>query len=280
MVMKKSADTLMIELARFIEAHCDETLSLAKLAAHTELSATHLQKRFKAQIGVSPKEYQEACRLKKFKTGLRTKKSITASVYDSGHGSSSRIYERLDQRVGMTPKEYQKMGAGLELSYAIAPTPLGKILLAATDRGICFLQFAETDEKLLGLLRDEFPKATLIKMRKSQTAQFKLWVKALNDYLKGTLVQLDLPLDIKGTAFQLSVWKYLQKIPRGKVLSYRELAVKLGKPKAVRAVASACARNGIAVVVPCHRVLRGNGELAGYRWGLERKKKLLALEKG
>lgn len=278
--MKKTQDRLMVTLARFIEEHCDETLLLAQLAKQANLSTTHLQKRFKAQIGVSPKEYQAACRLKKFKTGLRTKASVTESVYDSGHGSASRIYERLDQRVGMTPKEYQRKGEGLVISYASGMTPLGRILIAATDRGICFIQFADSAKKLLTLLEEEFPKATLTPIKKKNETQFKHWLQALNDYLAGTLIKLDLPLDVQGTAFQLSVWKYLQKIPRGQVLSYSELAVKLGQPRAVRAVASACAKNKIAVVIPCHRVLRGTGELAGYRWGLERKKKLLEIEEG
>ncbi len=278
--MKKTQDTLMVDLARFIEEHCQVNLSLAKLSKQAGLSTTHLQKRFKAHIGVSPKEFQEACRLKRFKTQLRNKKSITEAVYDSGHGSTSRIYERLDQRVGMTPKQYQRKGEGLEISYASGATPLGRILIGATDRGICFLQFAESDKKLIEMLKDEFPKATFETLKRSNQGQFKRWLKDLNDYLAGTLAKLDLPLDVQGTAFQLSVWKYLQKIPRGKVLSYTELAVKLGKPSAVRAVASACAKNNIAVVIPCHRVLRGTGELAGYRWGLERKKKLLELEKG
>lgn len=278
--MKKTQDTLMIELARLIEARCEESLPLAQLAKQAGLSTTHLQKRFKAQIGVSPKVFQEACRLKKFKAGLRHKKSITESVYDSGHGSSSRIYERLDQRVGMTPKEYQRKGEGLTISFASGVTPLGRILIGATDRGICFIQFGESEEQLSELLKAEFPKASFEALKKSNKALFKSWLKALNDYLAGTLAKLNLPLDVQGTAFQLGVWKYLQKIPRGQVLSYTELAVKLGKPSAVRAVASACAKNNIAIVIPCHRVLRGSGELAGYRWGLERKKKLLEIEKG
>lgn len=270
----------MLALARFIDEHCEDPLRLALLAERVGLSSTHLQKRFKAQIGVSPKEYQQACRLKKFKARLRRTKSITASVYETGHGSSSRVYERLDERVGMTPRQYQREGAGLAISYAVGKTPLGKILIAATDRGICFVQFADSDRALLGLLEEEFPQASLTKMRKSQRSQFKLWLHALNAYLEGSLAQLDLPLDVQGTAFQLSVWKYLQKIPRGEVMSYAELAHQLGRPTATRAVASACARNTIAILIPCHRVLRGSGALGGYRWGLARKERLLEIEEG
>lgn len=270
-------DTLMIQLARFIEKHSDETLPLTRLAKEAHLSAAHMQKRFKAAIGISPKEYQEACRLKLLKKNLRAGKSATESVYESGHGSPSRVYGKLSQRVGMTPREYKKGGAGLEISCAWATTPLGKVMMAATDRGLCFIQFGKSKAELLAAVAKEFPAAHIAEAKSS--AQFDAWVKELNAYLDGSVKQLTLPLDILGTAFQLKVWKFLQQIPRGETVSYTELARKIGQPSAVRAVASACARNNIAVVIPCHRVLRGSGDLAGYRWGLERKRELLKLEK-
>ncbi len=277
--MKKPVDSLMLELARFIEQNCEEKLSLKKLAKEMLLSPEHLQKRFKSQVGVSPKEYQDACRLKKLKRSLRVNKSVTESLYEAGHSSSSRVYEKLDQQVGMTPREYQKKGRGLEISFGSGVTTIGKILIAATDRGICFIQFGKSIKEMTLILKNEFPEAIIRPMTKASIKQFDIWLEALNHYLKGTVAALDLPLDIMGTSFQIKVWKYLQKIPRGETVSYAQVAKDIGLPKAVRAVASACGRNNIAVLIPCHRVLRGTGELSGYRWGVERKQKLLELEK-
>lgn len=269
----------MLELPRFIEQNCEEKLSLKKLAKEMLLSSEHLQKRFKSQVGVSPKEYQDACRLKKLKHSLRVNKSVTESLYEAGHSSSSRVYEKLDQQVGMTPREYQKKGKGLEISYGSGVTPIGKILIAATDRGICFIQFGKSIKEMTLILKNEFPEAIIRPMTKANIKQFNTWLEALNHYLEGTVADLDLPLDIMGTSFQIKVWKYLQKIPRGETVSYTKVANDIGLPKAVRAVANACGRNNIAVLIPCHRVLRGTGELSGYRWGVERKRKLLELEK-
>ena len=277
--MKKPVDSLMLELARYIEQHCEEKLSLKKLSREMLLSSEHLQKRFKSQVGVSPKEYQDACRLKKLKRNLRVNKSVTESLYEAGHSSSSRVYEKLDQQVGMTPREYQKKGKGLEISYGSGVTAIGKILIAATDRGICFIQFGQSIKEMTLTLKKEFPEAKIRPMTKANIKQFNTWLEALNQYLKGTVADLDLPLDIMGTSFQIKVWKYLQKIPRGETVSYTKVAKDIGLPKAVRAVASACGRNNIAILIPCHRVLRGTGELSGYRWGVERKRKLLELEK-
>lgn len=276
--MPNIPDNFIIKLARLIEERSDESLSLTALAREASLSPAHFQKRFKEQMGVSPKEFQEACRLKKLKEGLRSGKTVTDTIYEVGHSSPSRVYEKLDQKMGMTPRQYQKQGQGLLISYAVATTVLGKMLLAATERGICFIQFGRTQKEMLETLIEEFPKSQLQKMPQVSEAEFARWIMALDAYLTGSVTKLDLPLDIMGTAFQIKVWKFLQKIPRGTTWSYSELAHKLGNPKAVRAVASACARNNLAIVIPCHRVLRGSGELAGYRWGLERKKALLELE--
>lgn len=273
-------DELMVEIARHIQRHCHKPLPLAELAKEALLSPARLQKRFKAAIGLSPKEFQEACRLKRFKRHLRGKASISEALYETGHGSPSRVYGKLSQRVGMTPRQYQRQGEGLEISYAVANTPLGKMLIGATDRGVCFIQFGRSKAELLRGLAGEFPRAKRIPSPRLHAIQFKAWITALNDYLQGAKSTLDLPLDLRGTAFQLKVWKFLQKIPKGKVLSYAELARGIGHPRAVRAVASACARNRVAIVVPCHRVLRASGELGGYRWGATRKRKLLELEKG
>jgi AraC family transcriptional regulator, regulatory protein of adaptative response / methylated-DNA-[protein]-cysteine methyltransferase len=279
MLKVQSESSPMEELARFIETHHDEALTLESLAQEAGLSPHHLQRRFKAEIGVSPKEYQEACRLQKLKSGLREQQPVGYAAYDAGFGSLSRVYERLDSRMGMTPVQYRSQGKGLEISYAIAPTSLGEVLMAATDRGICSIQFGVDREQLEDQLRREFPRALIQEMSSRHREQFSLWMEQLRQYLDGQSPALDLPLDIQGTAFQIKVWKYLQTIPRGTVASYAEVAKSVGSPGAVRAVAGSCARNGVAIAIPCHRVIRGNGDLAGYRWGTERKRALLEMER-
>jgi len=269
----------MQDLCRYIEAHSDEALTLEQMAKQVHLSPAHLQRRFKAAIGISPKEYAESCRLKKLKKGLRQQACITDAIYDAGFTSSSRIYERVDSRLGMTPKQYRANGKGVVISYAVSKTPLGHMMMGATDRGLCFLQFGNGKKELVAQLTVEYSQAIILPMGKRHKEQFATWMQALSDYLSGHAATLNLPLDIRGTAFQLKVWKYLQTIPAGSVASYTEVAHAIGNPKAVRAVASACAKNRIAIVIPCHRVIRGNGELAGYRWGLERKRSLLDLER-
>jgi AraC family transcriptional regulator, regulatory protein of adaptative response / methylated-DNA-[protein]-cysteine methyltransferase len=270
---------LMHAMARYIEDHCDETLTLVKLAEQAQMSPAYLQRRFKAAIGLSPKEYAESCRMRRLKTSLKSQDSVTEAIYTAGFGSPSRIYEKLDSTLGMTPGQYRFRGKGAEISYAFGTTALGTILVGATDRGICFLQFGESEEKLLNQLRQEYPEAVLTPMPATHREQFHAWTKALRAYLKGESQRLDLPLDIRGTAFQQKVWKYLQTIPFGHTASYTEIAKAIKQPKAFRAVANACARNNIAIVIPCHRVIRGNGGLAGYRWGTERKRALLGMEK-
>jgi len=267
----------MQELCRHIEAESGETLTLQSLAAKSGLSPFHLQRRFKAVIGISPKEYLEACRLRTLKTGLK-KGSVTSAIYDAGFNSSSRVYERAGTRLGMTPRQYSRAGNALEISYATAKTPLGRLMIAATDRGICFIQFAETDGEMLEQLQKEFPRATLSLMNNEYKKEFDGWIAQLNDYLRGDAARLDLPLDIRGTAFQIKVWKYLQRIPRGKTESYAEVAAGIKQPSAARAVARACATNRIAIAIPCHRVIRGDGGLSGYRWGVDKKRGLLEME--
>lgn len=264
---------------RYIEAHADEPVRLALLAERAGLSAFHFQRRFKAVAGVTPKEYAEAARLKGLKRSLRESESVTDAIYDAGYGSGSRVYERVDTRLGMTPKQYRSGGEGVPISYAAGTGALGTMLIGATDRGVCFLQFGDDAEALLAALRAEYPAATLVSMAAAQRPAFDAWMQALAAYLDGATPNLDLPLDLSGTAFQLRVWKALLDIPSGAVVSYAELARQVGLPKAVRAVASACAANHVAVAVPCHRVIRGDGSLGGYRWGLARKRTLLDRER-
>lgn len=269
----------MQELCRYIESHAHEPLTLRALSRLTHLSPFHLQRSFKSVVGVTPKQYAEACRMKSLKQKLRGARTVTEAVYDAGFGSGSRVYERVDTRLGMTPRQYRKGGAGVEISYASSPTPLGTMMIAATDRGLCSLQFGESEAGLRARLAKEYPAAKLSPMPPERKGQFADWIRALSQYLKGSASALDLPLDVRGTAFQMKVWSYLQRIPYGEVQSYSEVAAGIGRPQAVRAVGSACARNEVALVIPCHRVIRGDGGLGGYRWGLHRKRALIDRER-
>jgi AraC family transcriptional regulator of adaptative response/methylated-DNA-[protein]-cysteine methyltransferase len=269
----------MRELCRYIEAHTDEKLTLSALAHRAGLSGSHLQRSFKALVGVSPKAYADACRVAHFKRELRAGKSVTDATYEAGFGSSSRIYERIDTRLGMTPRQYRERGRGVAISYAVTTTSLGPMMLAATDRGLCFIQFGRSAGALEAELRREYPQAAVSPMGDAQRENFEQWMRALSAHLAGASTDISLPLDIRGTAFQTKVWRYLQSIPYGEVQSYGEVAAGIGEPAAARAVANACARNRLAIAIPCHRVIRGTGELGGYRWGLERKRALIDVER-
>ncbi len=267
------------DLCRYIEEHASGRLDLAELAARAGISRFHLQRRFKAVAGVTPREYGEACRMRLLKSELRQSQEVTEAVYAAGFGSASRVYERADTRLGMTPNQYRRGGEGMAISYAAASSPLGLMMLGATDRGLCFLQFGESEEALTAALHGEYPAAQLTPMDDSRRAAFHEWMEQLRQHLEGHRPQLDLPLDIRATAFQIRVWNYLQGIPYGQVRSYAEVAAGIGSPKSARAVARACASNTVALVIPCHRVIRGSGELGGYRWGIERKHALLGRER-
>jgi AraC family transcriptional regulator of adaptative response/methylated-DNA-[protein]-cysteine methyltransferase len=267
------------DLCRYIDAHAGEDLQLKDLSAQAHVSPFHLQRSFKAVVGVSPKAYVEAVRLRALKQGLRSGGTVTRAIVDAGFGSPSRVYERMSARLGMTPKQYRAGGAGAEMSYALAKTPLGPLMMAATDRGLCFVQFGASEYELQQRLRMEFPGAAIEPMKEQSRGLFGAWMNALSRYLTGTQTALDLPVDLRGTAFQLKVWNYLQKIPYGELRSYAEVARGIGAPAAVRAVASACAANRVGLVVPCHRVIRGDGGMGGYRWGVDRKRTLIDRER-
>jgi AraC family transcriptional regulator of adaptative response/methylated-DNA-[protein]-cysteine methyltransferase len=267
------------ELARQIDAHPEQSFRLEQLAKRAGYSPFYLQRTFKAVIGSSPKEYQTAARLRTLKHELRRDASVSDAIYEAGFGSGSRVYEKTDGQLGMTPSEYRSGGKGLTISYASGRTPLGLLMIGATDRGICFLQFGAGDRELTAELARQFPAATLQAMPPANQEQFESWMAALNRHLRGLEPRLDLPLDVRGSAFQLIVWRYLQKLPYGEVRSYSEVAAGIGKPSAARAVARACATNHVALLIPCHRVVRGTGELGGYRWGLQRKRVLLDTER-
>jgi AraC family transcriptional regulator of adaptative response/methylated-DNA-[protein]-cysteine methyltransferase len=239
-----------------------------------------LQRLFKSVVGVSPKQYADACRLRKLKSELRVSDDVAQAVYGAGFGSSSRVYESSDARLGMTPGEYRKGAPGVLITYAPIESVFGLLLLGATDRGICFLQFGDTCESLLAELQAEYPAASLEPMRDPRAPEFDRWVKAINDHLDGREAPCKLPLDVRATAFQMRVWTYLQSIPRGQVQSYGEVAAGIGQPGAARAVGRACATNRVALIIPCHRVIRGGGEPGEYRWGLKRKQAVLEAERG
>jgi AraC family transcriptional regulator of adaptative response/methylated-DNA-[protein]-cysteine methyltransferase len=203
---------------------------------------------------------------------------VTDAVYDAGFGSGSRIYERVDSRLGMTPAQYRARGQGVTVACGSAKTPLGTLMVGATDRGVCFVQFGESHETLLAAIRSEYPAAEVREMSRPYSPQFDAWMRSLLDHLAGAPQSLDVPVDVRATAFQLKVWRYLQSIQRGEVRTYAEVARAVGSPGAVRAVGRACAANPVALVVPCHRVIRGDGGLGGYRWGPERKRALLDRE--
>lgn len=269
-------------LCRYIEAHADEPLNLAALGHEAGISPFHLQRSFKALTGVTPREYAEACRLKSLRRALRKRPSVTDAIHEAGYGSGSRVYERAGTRLGMTPGQYRQGGAGVAISWATSSTTLGLLMIAATDRGLCSVQIGDSERVLLGQLAAEFPHAVITPMHpssKTPHSQFWAWMQALAAHLDKAQPLPELPLDIRGTAFQIQVWNCLLRIPAGELRSYTEVAQAIGRPCAVRAVASACAKNRIAIVVPCHRVIRGDGGLGGYRWGLERKRMLIARER-
>jgi AraC family transcriptional regulator of adaptative response/methylated-DNA-[protein]-cysteine methyltransferase len=255
-------------------ANVDGHVSLAHLAARLGGSPYHLQRSFKRLVGVTPREYAEACRLRKVKRSLRRGESGTGAMLDAGYSSSSRFYERAASKLAMKPQVYRRGAPGKEIAYAIGDSPLGRLLVAATSKGICAVFLSESDATLERALKDEFPAATFAA---GHTGLGK-WMREIIRHLEGRRPRLDLPLDIQATAFQWQVWNALSRIPYGETRTYKEVAATIGRPSAVRAVAHACATNPVSVVIPCHRVVRTSGELAGYRWGLERKKALLAAE--
>lgn len=267
------------DVCRYIDTHSDEPLSLDRLAQRAHLSKYHFSRRFKALVGVSPREYIAAARLRRFKGKLREGDSVDAALYGAGYGSPSRVYEKAARNLGMTPAQYRQRGEGVAISYADLETPLGTMLIGATDRGICFAQFGDSKAELLERLRREYAKASIVAMDRPHHPDYAVWVRAIQRYLSGERTTLDIPLDVRGTAFQLRVWRYLQSIPYGEVQSYGEIARRLGKPAASRAVGSAIGRNAVALIIPCHRVIRGSGEVGGYRWGVARKRTLLDLER-
>jgi AraC family transcriptional regulator of adaptative response/methylated-DNA-[protein]-cysteine methyltransferase len=259
----------------FIQAHADKPLTLAQMAKHVGTSPFHLQRTFSKLVGISPRAYHDAVRAGRFRDGLREGTPVSGAVYDAGYGSISRVYERRPTGRGMTPAAYRRGGKGMAMTYTIVDSPVGRLMVAGTEKGICSVKLGDRDAQLEQDLRREYPEASIAR----DGSAFSTWVKTLVGHLEGRRPDLNLPLDVQATAFQWTVWRYLQSIPYGETRSYGEVARAIGKPAAVRAVARACATNPVCLVVPCHRVVGKNGTLTGYRWGLARKQRLLDRER-
>ena len=278
-----AGESLGSRVCRYIDEHLNDesrmtsNIDLAALAAAFQMSSFHLQRTFKSTVGVTPREYAEARRLGLWKSRLRQGRDVTTALYEAGYGSSSRLYEKASAGLGMTPAVYRKGGTGMKIDYVIADCALGRLLVAATERGVSAVYLGDEDSAMESALRAEYPRAEIrpAQMRQRRSSE---WVKELLAYLRGSHPKLDLPLDLAATAFQMQVWAELRRIPYGATRTYTQVAQAMGRPTAARAVARACATNPVSLVVPCHRVIRGDGDLAGYRWGLKRKQALLSTE--
>lgn len=257
-------------------------LGLAALGRRAGMSPAHLQRTFRAIVGLSPRQYLEACRLEVLKERLRSAPTVTDAIYEAGYGSSSRVYEDSGARLGMTPRQYRSGGAAVAVSWTVLELPelagIGLLLVGATDRGLCAVALGRSRAGLRQRLRHELPAAELREVQPPYSAALRAWIGLLRAHLRGQPRRAELPLDLRTTAFRFEVWRYLRSIPKGEVRTYSEVAAAVGRPRAVRAVASACAANPLALVIPCHRVLRADGGLGGYRWGVERKRRLLEAE--
>lgn len=258
-----------------MDGDCEPAVTLAELGSHCGMSPWHLQRLFKRIMGVTPRQYADAKRLDRFRAGLQQGNGVASATYDAGFGSSSRVYERAGAALGMTPATYAKGGRGASIAYALTDSPLGRLLVAATERGVCFIALGERDAVLVEKLRREYPAAAGIERDDAALGQM---VRAILDLIDGAEPHVDLPLDIRWTAFQRRVWEELTRIPLGETRSYSEIAAALGRPSAQRAVGRACATNPLPLIIPCHRAVRQDGEVGGYRWGTVRKRKLLTRE--
>lgn len=261
------------ELCRFIE-RAAQPPTLDELAARAGLSAYHLHRVFKAVTGLTPRAYAAAHRARRVRAALDRSDTVTAAIYDAGYNAQSRFYEESDRLLGMTPTAYRAGGADTDIRFAVGACSLGAILVARSDRGVCAIMLGDDPDRLARDLQDRFPRARLI----GGDAGFERWVAKVVGLVEAPGAGLDLPLDVRGTAFQQRVWQALRRIPAGRTASYTEIARRIGAPKSVRAVAQACGANPLAVAIPCHRVVRSDGALSGYRWGVARKRALLERE--
>jgi AraC family transcriptional regulator, regulatory protein of adaptative response / methylated-DNA-[protein]-cysteine methyltransferase len=264
-----------------LDVRSDTRLTLAALSAPVGMSPHQLDRAFRSAMGITPRQYADAQRMRRLKKRLKKGDNVTTALYEAGYGSSSRVYERAPSHLGMTPAAYGRGGAGMQIQYTIVSSSLGRLLVGATDRGISALYLGESDDSLRVALRKEYPSADLFpdgSRNGGGRGSLSDWVGTILAHLRGQEPHLDLPTDVQATAFQRRVWEELRKIPYGATKTYTEVARAIGRPAAIRAVARACATNPVSVVVPCHRVVRQDGNLAGYRWGLDRKRALLEKE--
>jgi len=274
-------DTSLVKLIHAchkIEKHNEGTLTALQLAESMGLTQFQLNRLFKKHLNITPKNYIDQVQLTALKKNLRNSDNVSHAIYQSGIESSSVIYGRMINHLAMTPKTYLRGAANIKISYVLGDTRLGPVLIAATDKGVCFLQFGDSTHQLLSQLMSEFPSAEIMLMPENSEQQFEHWLNLLDLYLAGCSNEINLPLDIRATTFQKRVWDFLKTIPYGEVMSYGAIAKAIGSAKAFRAVANACASNNVALVIPCHRVIRGDGALGGYRWGEKRKRKILDIE--
>jgi AraC family transcriptional regulator, regulatory protein of adaptative response / methylated-DNA-[protein]-cysteine methyltransferase len=260
-----------------IDADDDARLTLAQLSQSAAMSTHQLERAFRATIGITPRQYADAQRMRRLKSHLKKGDNVTTALYEAGYGSSSRLYERAPSHLGMTPAAYRRGGEGMHIDYTIVDSPLGRLLVGATDRGISALYLGESDHRLRAAIEKEYPRADLCR-DDNGPGSLGEWVEEILAHLGGHKPHLDLPTDVQATAFQRRVWEELRRIPYGATRTYTQVARAIGNPAAVRAVARACATNPVSVVVPCHRVVRQDGNLAGYRWGVGRKRTLLEHE--
>ncbi len=259
---------------RAIERASESRFSLAELARWAGVQPRQLQRMFQRTLGVSPRQYADACRVSRFKAMLREGTSVTDALYDAGYGSSSRLYERADTTLGMTPASYGKGGARGTIRYGVGDCSMGQVLVAATERGVCALYLHDDASQLISELEAEFPRATIVE----DGAALRPWLEIVARHADGTTPALELPLDIRATAFQRRVWEALRSIPRGETRTYTAIAEAIGEAGSARAVGQACARNPVSLAIPCHRAVRSDGGLAGYRWGIDRKRTLIDRE--
>jgi AraC family transcriptional regulator of adaptative response/methylated-DNA-[protein]-cysteine methyltransferase len=270
---------LVRQICHALDEHDEEPQTLKTLSAETGVSAHHLQRTFKEIMGITPRQYAESRRLNQFKANVKRGASVTEAMYDAGYGSSRGLYEQSSSRLGMTPATYGRGGKGMRIIYTTAACSLGRLLVAATERGVCSVALSDSDAKLIAALFAEYPNASIDSQDTAISPSLNLWLDEVLRLIAGKTPHADLPLDVQATAFQWQVWEELRRIPRGATRSYQQIAEAIGKPKAVRAVARACASNHVALVIPCHRVIREDKGLGGYRWGMERKEKLLKRER-
>ena len=263
----------VVDLCRFIE-ESERAPSMAELSAHAGMSVSTVGRLFRDALGVTPREYTDAHRRERFRRALRSGVGVLDATLEAGYGSTSRVYEAGHEHLGMTPKAYRDGGKGQRIGYAVDETPMGFLVVAATDRGICAVKLGDEAEVLLQELRREFAEAEV----HEGDGQLRAWTRTLIEYLSGRLPWPELPYDVRATAFQRRVWEFLRAIPAGETMHYSEVAEAMGQPSATRAVARACATNPVALVVPCHRVVPKGPGMAGFRWGIARKRRLLRLE--